>query len=167
MPCPPPPVAPECLLKSLNAVENAISPQQLCPRNIEGLEDFPVTALAGGLDHTLALSSCGAVFTIGSGYRDTCRTGGAPTLGRSVASATTTGVVGEQDGIMAIRVTGDAFCSTPVIMIASGWYHCMAVTDDGALFSWGSGREGQLGHGDVGEVPREGASMNRHGEAVG
>lgn len=125
-----------------------------------------MTAMAGGWDHTLALSSCGAVFTIGGGYRDACSTGAPPALGGSVASATTGGVVGEQDGIIAIRVAGDALGSAPVITIASGWYHCMAVTEDGALFSWGSGRGGQLGHGDVGEVPREGASINRHSEVV-
>lgn len=126
-----------------------------------------MTAMAGGWDHTLALSSCGAVFTIGGGYRDTCSTGEPPAVGGSVASSTTGGVVVEQDGIIPVRVAGDALGSTPVIKIASGWHHCMAVTDDGVLYSWGSGRGGQLGHGDTGEDPRERASMNRHHEVVG
>lgn len=105
-----------------------------------------MTAMAGGWNHTLALSRCGAVFTIGGS------TGATSALGGPVASAAPGGRVGEQERALPIRVGGDALGSTRVKTIASGWHHCMAVTDDGALFSWGSGRGGQLGHGDVGEV---------------
>ena len=110
--------------------------------------------MAGGWSHTLILSRCGAVFTIGGGNRDTCRTWATPALGDSVSSATLGGRVGETEGTLPNRVGGDALGSARVKTIASGWHHCMAVTDDGALFSWGSGRGGQLGHGDVGEVWR-------------
>lgn len=110
-----------------------------------------MTDMAGGWDHTLALSRCGAVFAIGGGYRDRCSPGAPSALGGTVASATTGGVVGEQDGSIPVRIGGDALGAMRVETIASGWHHCMAVTDEGALFSWGSGRRGQLGHGDVGE----------------
>lgn len=31
--------------------------------------------------------------------------------------------------------------------ISAGGYHCMAVTDDGSLYTWGNNRQGQLGNG--------------------
>ena len=32
--------------------------------------------------------------------------------------------------------------------VACGQSHCLALTDTGAVFSWGSGMNGRLGHGD-------------------
>jgi len=37
---------------------------------------------------------------------------------------------------------------TNIRSIACGNYHSLAVTDDDALYSWGCGVDGQLGHGD-------------------
>ena len=34
------------------------------------------------------------------------------------------------------------------VHIACGWDHSMAVSSDGELFTWGSGSNGKLGHGD-------------------
>lgn len=36
--------------------------------------------------------------------------------------------------------------------IACGWSHMMCLTDDGVVYSWGRGKDGQLGHGDVADV---------------
>ena len=33
--------------------------------------------------------------------------------------------------------------------IASGQSHCLALTNTGAVFSWGNGQGGRLGHGDL------------------
>ena len=34
-----------------------------------------------------------------------------------------------------------------VVHIACGTAYCAAVTDEGALYTWGSGEKGRLGHG--------------------
>lgn len=36
----------------------------------------------------------------------------------------------------------------PVIQVAAGYDHSMALSSDGKVYTWGSGVEGQLGHGD-------------------
>ena len=35
------------------------------------------------------------------------------------------------------------------VMITAGLFHSMAVSEDGALYTWGSGTNGRLGHGDT------------------
>lgn len=110
--------------------------------------------MAGGWEHTLALTRCGEVFSFGSGYKF----GDTPAvLGVSAAAAAAAAAEGKfckQGGVSPTRVCDDALGSSKVKSIASGWNHCMMVTDDGALFTWGSGRGGQLGHGDSGEIPK-------------
>ena len=44
--------------------------------------------------------------------------------------------------------TGEAFEGARVVMLAAGSLHSAATTADGALFTWGHGRHGKLGHGD-------------------
>jgi len=45
-----------------------------------------------------------------------------------------------------INVTG--FNKITIVDIACGWQHCLALSIEGYLFSWGCGDDGQLGHGD-------------------
>ena len=105
--------------------------------------------MAGGWEHTLALTRCGALFSFGGGYNLGCRAAEASAV-LGVSAAETEGVLGKRGGVPPTRVCDDALESARVNTIACGWDHCMAVTDDGALFTWGSGRSGQLGHGDTG-----------------
>jgi hypothetical protein len=46
------------------------------------------------------------------------------------------------------RLGGAAFGTSRVVMLSAGSLHSAAVTHDGALFTWGHGRHGKLGHGD-------------------
>ena len=41
-----------------------------------------------------------------------------------------------------------AFGGVRVVVAAAGWHHSSAVTEDGALWTWGGGDNGELGHGD-------------------
>ena len=41
-----------------------------------------------------------------------------------------------------------AFGGARVVAAATGGYHSVAVTEDGALWTWGDGNDGRLGHGD-------------------
>lgn len=122
----------------------------LSPRVVEGLKGVRVTAMAGGWAHTLALTRCGQVFSFGGGYKGGCM-GEAPPVRGISAAPTTEGRLNEQDFAAPTKVCEGGLSSARVTAIASGWDHCMAITDDGSLFTWGSGRGGQLGHGDTGE----------------
>lgn len=43
----------------------------------------------------------------------------------------------------------EALRSVPVKQVASGGYFSAAVSESGELYSWGHGKDGQLGHGDT------------------
>lgn len=113
--------------------------------------------MAGGWEHTLALARCGTLFSFGGGYKFGCNSAEASAvLGVSAAAsiAETDEMLGKRVGVAPTRVCDTALESARVKTIACGWDHCMAVTDNGALFTWGSGRSGQLGHGDTGVIPQ-------------
>ena len=48
------------------------------------------------------------------------------------------------------RVKAEAFGGAKVVVAAAGFGHSAAVTEDGALWTWGHGCEGKLGHGNAG-----------------
>ncbi|CBJ27252.1 conserved unknown protein [Ectocarpus siliculosus] len=126
----------------------------ICPRSIDGLKNFPVSMMAGGWGHSLALTRRGELFSFGGSYSHG-RDGDAPTavLGISAAAASAAvadGTLGKRGGVPPTRVCTGSLGSATVKAITSGWDHCMAVTHDGTLFTWGSGRYGQLGHEDAG-----------------
>ncbi|CAH0475455.1 unnamed protein product [Peronospora belbahrii] len=52
---------------------------------------------------------------------------------------------------------------TTIAMIACGAQHSLAITDAGELYTWGSGEDGRLGHGDMRDraVPRKVMSLLR------
>lgn len=108
-----------------------------------------MAAMAGGREHTLALTRCGTLFSFGGGNKHGCSSAEASAV-LGISAAETDGKLGKRGGVSPTRVCDDALESARVVTIACGWDHCMAVTDDGALFTWGSGRSGQLGHGDTG-----------------
>ena len=51
-----------------------------------------------------------------------------------------------------------------VIAIATGSHHSVALSNDGHVFTWGSGSKGALGHGDISDqgTPREIAALGEH-----
>jgi alpha-tubulin suppressor-like RCC1 family protein len=51
------------------------------------------------------------------------------------------------------RVQAGAFGDARVVAAAAGYKHSAAVTEDGALWTWGCGGSGQLGHGDGNQEP--------------
>lgn len=110
--------------------------------------------MAGGWGHSLALTRRGELFSFGGSYSHG-RDGDTPTavLGISTGAASVAvadGTLGKRGGVPPTKVCTNSLGSATVKAITSGWDHCMAVTDDGTLFTWGSGRYGQLGHEDAG-----------------
>ena len=86
-----------------------------------------VVAVSAGRDHTMALTTCGAVLATG------CNSYGALGTGDMVRRTTFT------------RVHG----LPRVVAIQAGEHHSAAASDDGRLFTWGRGDRGQLGHGET------------------
>lgn len=56
---------------------------------------------------------------------------------------------------------------TTIAMISCGAQHSLAITDAGELYTWGSGEDGRLGHGDMRDraVPRKVMSLLRESVA--
>jgi alpha-tubulin suppressor-like RCC1 family protein len=91
-----------------------------------------VMAACGGL-HTLVVTQDGGLWACGRGY------------------AGQLGLNDEETRHVFERVGGStaaAFGGAKVVAGAAGWQHSAAVTDDGALWTWGRNNNGQLGHGD-------------------
>jgi hypothetical protein len=99
-------------------------------------ETAPIVEVAAGDLHSLFLDGCGAVWSCGGGWE------GVLGLGDESSHA----VPRHIRSLAAVRVE----------RVAAGSAHSLALTSDGAVWSWGWGRHGQLGHGDRGSllVPR-------------
>ena len=105
------------------------------PRLIKALEGELVVAIAAGMEHSLALTAAGEVYSWG------CGTDGRLGHGRP-ASMRLWGSRNELRprlirGLETFRITG----------VAAGQMHSAAVASDGRLLAWGSGRFHQLGLG--------------------
>ena len=98
------------------------------PTLIEELLHERVACIAVGDDHALAATEAGALYSWGYGIDG--RLGLAEAEGRLLPELVSalTGVVVEG--------------------VAAGRWHSLARTADGALYSWGGGGFGRLGHGD-------------------
>uniref|UniRef100_K3WKG9 RCC1-like domain-containing protein n=1 Tax=Globisporangium ultimum (strain ATCC 200006 / CBS 805.95 / DAOM BR144) TaxID=431595 RepID=K3WKG9_GLOUD len=93
---------------------------------------------AGGWEHTLFCSASGRVYSSGCGYKDSRRTGIPPVLGH--------GDCERRLKPTAIQLFVDI--KEVIGKVACGWDHSLAVTVNGLVYSWGSGTNGKLGHGD-------------------
>lgn len=102
------------------------------PRPIETAEIGPqeIVALVCGRAHSAAVTSSGRLYTWGESG-----------LGRL-------GSVDVQK-FQNIPKEVTAFRSQPVLQVAAGDFHTMALTRGGHVYSWGCGSDGQTGHGTV------------------
>jgi len=93
-----------------------------------------VIAIDGGTNHAVALLDTGTVKTWGDGYVGQLGHG---SLGTGVRVNTPVTVVSE-------TCTGSL---SNIVGVAAGDYHCVALKEDGTMWSWGSNGSGQLGDG--------------------
>jgi len=121
---------------------NSSPSAQLTPTPLLQLEGRRAIKVATSQHHTLILTAEGHVYTMGTNI---C------------------GVLGMQlsEGESAISTPTkiDTFC-TKVVDIACGARHSVAVGERGRVFTWGSAKYGQLGHGDL--IPEAEASKMGH-----
>ena len=94
-----------------------------------------LSRIAAGWEHSLVLTRDGLVFSWGCGYKDSRRGVVPPVLGHG----------GSEGKTIPERIS--FFDSLRVTDIACGWDHCLALDEEGRVFSWGSGLNGKLGHG--------------------
>jgi len=100
---------------------------QLLPKQVEAFAGQRVVAVSAGEAHSLALTAPGAVWSWG---------GGEDGLGHGDTQ------------LQLLPKKVEAFAGQRVVAVSAGGMHSLAVTADGAVWSWGSGEDGQLGHGD-------------------
>ena len=84
--------------------------------------------MSAGEHHSLALTADGAVWSWGWGA-----------FGRLGHGHT-------QSQLLPKKV--EAFAGQRVVAVSAAQYHSLAVTADGAVFTWGEGEHGCLGHGE-------------------
>ena len=95
------------------------------PVQVTGLTG--VTAVAVGVQHSVALKNDGTVWVWGFNYHG------------QIGNGTTT------HSTVPVQVAG----LSGVVAIASGQYHVLALKSDGTVWAWGWGQYGQLGNGAV------------------
>jgi alpha-tubulin suppressor-like RCC1 family protein len=88
-----------------------------------------VVDLDAGLDHTIAVTAEGGLYTWGRG--------------RAIGH----GGDWNTQRLVPTKVTGGGIGEAAVVQVAAGEYHSMALTTTGELYAWGTGGDGQLGHG--------------------
>jgi len=101
---------------------------QLLPKKVEGFAEQRVIAVSAGDQHSLALTADGSVWSWGQG--------GSGRLGHGDL----------QRQLLPKKV--EAFAEQRVVAVSAGAMHSLALTADGAVWSWGDGIFGRLGHGD-------------------
>jgi len=102
---------------------------QLLPKKVATLAGQRVVAVSAGEQHSLATTADGAVWSWGWG--------GNGRLGHG----------DEQNQLLPKKV--EAFVDRRVIAVSAGAHHSLAITADGAVWSWGYCGFGRLGHSDM------------------
>ena len=102
--------------------------QSQLPKKIEAFAGQRVVAVSAGAFHSLALTADGAVWSWGHG--------GFGRLGHG----------DHEDQSLPKKV--EAFTGQRVVAVSAGAYHNLARTGDGAVYAWGKGGRGCLGHGE-------------------
>ena len=101
---------------------------QLLPKKVEAFAGQRVLAVSAGDNHNLAITADGAVWSWGYG--------GSGKLGHG----------DEQNQLLPKKI--EALAGRRVVAVSAGERHSLTLTADGAVWSWGGGGWGQLGHGD-------------------
>ncbi len=107
----------------------SIVPSLPTPTAVSALGPLKFVAIAAGMNHTMCLSDTGDVYCWGSNDQGQ--------LGDGTTTSSLTPKLIESLG------AGD----DPVVKIAAGGRHSVALTGSGKAFSWGFGKFGQLGNG--------------------
>ena len=115
------------------SVDNSSTPMQV----VDGTGDqhlSSVASIAANDDQSFALKTDGTVWS----------------WGRNTYGELGDGTYSNRSIPVIVCMTGDDPCTTPltdVIQISAGFWHTMALKNDGSVWTWGYGGEGELGDG--------------------
>ena len=101
---------------------------QLLPKKIEALAGQRVVAMLAGAMHSLAVTADGTVWSWGNG------------------SYGQLGHGDQQNQLLPKKI--ETLAGQRVVAVSAGGCHSLALTADGAVWSWGNGGAGSLGHGE-------------------
>ena len=101
---------------------------QLLPKKIETFADHRAVGVSAGREHSLAITADGSVWSWGFGLHGRLGHGD------------------QQSQLLPKKV--EAFAEQRVVAVSAGGFHSIALTANGAAWSWGNGTFGKLGHGD-------------------
>ncbi|KAL9346880.1 hypothetical protein Peur_061733 [Populus x canadensis] len=135
--------------------------RELFPRLVEGSWDGKTRYISTTGIHTSAITDSGEVYTSGSEEGDG-RLGLGPDQGPNEGGGLTvcTAFLCHKSTIFlwGLLLCKGLFCEFAMVMdgyalkkdeIAGGGYHCLALTDEGQVLSWGFDGHGQLGHSSI------------------
>lgn len=133
------------------------TPLVLRPKQVALLNGQSIIQVACGGEHLLYLTDTGDVYSFGD--HDDRRAAAAAAAGKRGAAASS---------FLAPRLV-EAFAlekalhRTKIVKVACGAQHSVGITEVGELYTWGSGEDGRLGHGDMRDrtVPRKVMSLLR------
>ncbi|CCI45586.1 unnamed protein product [Albugo candida] len=120
----------------------------LTPQKVDVLPGQSIVQIACGGNHILYLSHAGDVYS----SEDHC-----------LSSMETTDILKTPQLVKELALE-KALHRTPIINIACGAKHSVALTSAGEVYTWGSGEDGRLGHGEMRDrnVPRKIMALLRH-----
>jgi alpha-tubulin suppressor-like RCC1 family protein len=116
---------------------------QLLPRRIEALNNIRVATVAAGDNHVLALTKCGRVSSWGAAGRDS------PVYGLGSDGEGGSDGTDRDDAYYSMLHLITALLGERVRAISPKMEVSAAMTDAGALYTWGDNEHGNLGPGDV------------------
>ena len=112
---------------------------ELSPRRVEALSCVKVVAAAGGENHTLIIDEEGCVYSCGAGEARSAS-----------SSAWLGGWLGHGDfEEQRLPKQIAALTGIRVLAVAAGSRHSVVLADGGAVYTFGAGEGGKLGHGDA------------------
>ena len=111
------------------------------------LTPLQITRVACGNSYSLALSQSGKVYSWGIGKSGSLGLGEISTIAPfpHVLSFQNISDDSSVQGALDPESKDD---SDKIIAIDSGQTHCMALAENGSVYTWGNGQSGRLGHGD-------------------
>jgi alpha-tubulin suppressor-like RCC1 family protein len=103
----------------------------------------PITAISAGAHHAMALAKSGMVYCWGENVSGQLGNGSSGAGGAQIVPARV--LKGSYNGITYLGENP----SNPVIALAAGTAHSLALAEDGTMFAWGSNASGQIGRSSV------------------
>ncbi|GLE05502.1 hypothetical protein PINS_up014525 [Pythium insidiosum] len=119
------------------------------PARVEDLDDVVIASCALGSHHSVALSQSGVLYTWGSGAFGQLGHGDIRSEGHEIFKRQFDQHTGREYPIVELPLQLDRsfFEEMRVLQVACGYYFTVAVCEDGSVFTWGEGSDGQLGVG--------------------